>query len=340
MVFASLFALALLPQAATVPKKAEGEKVTLARRLKVGERLSYIVKAAYTNEEKSGDVLTFVPSDQEVRYNFTLDTLREKGDGIVEAYYLRPTMTVTIGDTGESGPVSKVQKINQRVRLTLAPNNELLDIKDETPKPPKKPGGNASLRLNRQAEGVVLSVIGEYIGEISRLSFFIGPFDSSLDLAPRLPNEAVKPGDTWKRTVGYAPQKTKGDGAKMATQRLDYTFRYDGLMQSRGKKVQRVSANLNLKTDLAAFGRQLGASLGDSIINKCPVTLDATIEYDLDPVNFQTLRAVANSSNSYQIYLRDRPTPIQEGRARGTTTLSLLSRGPTPAGATTVKKGG
>ncbi len=308
----------------STPKAAP---IVLARRFSARERLAYSVKASYTEERRSGETITFVPQDVEQAYGFTLDVLRLKNDGFAEVRYRRPSATFTIGDTADRGPVAKTTKLNEVVRLTVSPINEVTDVVDETPrKPAKTPKRAASLRFARQADGATLALLSQFAGEITRLSFFLGSLDSSLDLAPRLPLEEVAPGDTWKRTVGYSPQKIKGEKSKQDVQRLDYTYTYVGIVESRGKRVHRVTAALSLKTDIADFGRQLAGDRGESLITKAPITLDASIEYDLDLATRHTLRAVATSRNSVRIFLKGIPNPIQESRAKGTTTLVLLSK--------------
>ena len=328
LAIAALGLPAASPAPATQATKAGAAPVVLRRRFTPGETLSYAVRAAYTSEERGGELLTFVPSDVEQAYTFTLAVTKPKADGFVEATYRRPRLVFTIGDTVERGPVAKTIPLNQVVDLTLSPVNEITDVTDRSPKDKKGGALLVARPAPAQAEGVILSVVSEFVQEIQRISFFLGSLQTSLDLAPRLPLEAVRPGDTWKSTVGYSPQKLKGQGAKMATQRLDYTYTYDGLVESRGKTVQRITAKLALKTDLAEFGKQIAEQYGagDSIITKAPVTLEATIAYDLDPKTLHTLRAVANSKNSFGIYVKGLATPVQEERAEGTTTLRLVSR--------------
>ena len=260
-------------------------------------------------------------------YDFSIDVLRLKNDGFAEIRYKRPVARVTIGDTVESGPVTRKFPLNWNLRMTTSPLNEPTDVIDETPKPKAKKAALVRSARPAQADGAILAILGQVAGEIQSLSFFIGGFDTSLDLAPKLPVEAISPGATWKHTVGYAPQKLKGEAKKQANQRLDYTYTYVGLVPNPGGKgkVHRITAALALKTDVAEFGRQLAGERAD-IITKAPITLEAQIEYDLDPVTRHTIRATATSRNTVQLYLRPYTAPYQESRARGTTTLTLLSR--------------
>ncbi len=323
----SLFLLAASQGGAApvTPKPAaKAAPIELYRKYVSGEKLSYAVKAAYVEEERAGEQITFFPSDVEQGYNFTIDVLKLKNDGFAELRYKRPFARVTIGDTVERGPVSRKIPLNWNLRMTASPLNETTDVIDETPK--KKGASAAWLRSTRpQADGAIVAILGQVLGEIQQLSFFIGSFDSSLDLAPKLPVEAISPGDTWKRTVGFAPQTLKGEAKKQANQRLDYAYTYVGIV-ARGKtKVHRVVSTLSLKTDVAEFGRQLVGERAD-VITKVPVTLEAQIEYDLDLKTRHTIRAVATSRNTMQLFVKGYTAPYQESRAKGTTTLSLLSR--------------
>lgn len=338
-----LLAAAQTAGAGTAPA-AKAAPVELYRKFTVGERLSYAVKASYTTEERSGTQITFLPADIQQSYAFTLDVLKSKADGFAEVKYLRPNFKVSI-DVGD-GPQARTTKVDQRLKMTVSPLNEPTDIVDETPKKKPKSTAEAGVILmraaRRQADGAILALLGQFANEIQSLSFFTGPFDVALDLAPKLPIDPVSPGDTWKSTVGYAPQALKGEAKKQATQRLDYTYTYLGLVAVGKTKVQRIVAKLSLKTDVADFGRQLAGDRAE-IFTKAPITLDAEIVFDLDPKTLHTLRATATSRNTVQLYVKGFSAPLDESRAKGTTTLSLISRTvPPPAKAGTkprVRKG-
>lgn len=331
-----LLAVALPGQSSSVGSSVNGfsagkkaAPIELRRVYKAGQRLTYAVKAAYTEESRGGNQITFLPQGYEQSYTFLLDILKLKADGFADARYRRPKFVFTIGDTAERGPVARVLDRNQVVRLQLSPINEVTDIVDETPKKKTQSFRAAGRRL-QQADGATFGLYQQFSQEIAQLSFFLGGFDSSLDLAPRLPIEEVAPGDTWKRTVGYAPQKIKGEKAKQDITRLDYLYTYVGIIPSNGKKVHRITATLKLDTDVAEFGRQLAGEGGRNVLSKAPITLDASIEYDLDLKTLDTIRAVARSQNSSKLYVRGIPNPVQETRAKGTTTLTLVSKGTVP----------
>ncbi len=206
-----------------------------------------------------------------------------------------------IGETADSPPQDIVEKLNLDFRLTVSPINEILEMKDLNEKPTKPPVNGSSDLLTSAAvlrQGGLGDVLTGSLSEMYRLSLFAGNFDSSLDFAPRTPFDAVKVGDSWKRTVGYQPQKLAGKGNKQAMQRLDYTFTYKGLVDSEGKNVYRVEGTLDLKTDLGDFINQLvGQKPEDTGLSKIPLTMKSTIEFDLDMKTRTTLLAQATTES-------------------------------------------
>jgi hypothetical protein len=290
--------------------------VELTRKFVKGEKSAYTVKSDLTVEHRAGSLNTFIPEDIGIRYAFTTEVLSLGPDGIAKVRYVRPSITQIEGETFDSPPKPTVEKLNQDVLLTLSPINEILDTKDQTPK--KK--GKARWTFARAQE----DPIEDSMDEVYRLALFIGPLDSSLDLAPRLPLEEVKVGDTWKRTVGYQPQTIKGSDKK-AVQRLDYVYTYQGFKTVNGKAVIRIAGALDLDTDLGAFVNQLiGKPASETGIKEIPLKLKGRITFDLDPKSLKTLRAVGTTEGEFKVFLTAQPDePIAEERLRGTTTLSL-----------------
>lgn len=232
------------------------------------------------------------------------------------------------GETFDSPPKTKRVNLKYDFRLTVSPYNEVLDMKDLTPKkkPPKK-GKAGIFGAPVEPQVTVQAFVGQFIGELYRLSLFTGNLESALDLAPRLNFDDVKVGDTWKRTVGYQPQKLQGKEGKQAVQRLDYTYTYKGLVNGEKGKVHRVEAKLSFNTDLAEFVRQItGASSSDLSLEKLPLSLDATIQFDLDPKTKHTLHAEAVSTGSFQIFEPNKTSPAFEEKMQGHTTMHLVSR--------------
>lgn len=302
--------------------------VSLGRVFTPKEKLTYAVRSNLHSETRPRGLQTWIPEDLDINYDFTTEVEGLKADGIVVMRYQRPTVTEIQGETFDKPPVAKKQKVNYDFRLTVSPFNEVLEMKDLTP--PKKPAKKTKAAYWKTPAGrqVLQGMIGQFVSEVYRLSLFVGNFESALDFAPRTPFDAVNVGDTWKRTVGYQPQKLKGKDGKMATQRLDFTYTYKGLVNGAKGKVHRVEGKLNFNTDLAEFVNQtFEVTSADTGLKAVPLSLDSTIVFDLDPKTRHALEANAQSDGQFKIVLTDNENdPIQEEKIKGRTSLKLVSR--------------
>ncbi len=333
----SILALALLlPSGPGQVKPLE-----LSRKFTAGEKLSYYARAQFVDEQRQGIVQTFIPQDEEINYRYTMLVQKVKADGIAEILYQRPTMTFVMGDTAESASKSEVEKLDYKYLLDVSPVNEVVSEKDLNPKKAKeKPKSkdrdglfsqslkNKVLRQGTQADGVAYGLLLSFVGEIQRLAFFVGPLDSGLDIAPKFPFDEVSVGSTWKKTVGYSPQKLKGQGDKQAVQRIDYTYTYMGVMKNKdGKDIQRIQAIAKLDTDLIEYARQLvGGSASSSMFKSVPLKFDAKIDFDLDMTTLHMVKASAESSGSFGIAVKGAEQPLLEDRFKGRTSVKLEGR--------------
>lgn len=319
---------------------AQAQPIKLSRVFSKGEKLQYDLRSSINSESRGLGLQTWIPEDLDIVYKFSIEVLALKTDGIADVKYLRPSITEIEGETVDSPPKPKVEKLNQELLLTVSPANEILKIKDntkkETPKKPpaktpaKKPPllwSNPSTLAYSRGQDSLSMLLSQFVGEIYRLSLFLGPLDSSLDLAPRLPFDDVRKGDTWKRTVGYSPQKLKGKGDKLAVQRLDYTYTYEGIVSSQSKQVHRITADLEVKTDLAEFVHQTyGVKADVTGLKEIPLNFKGRIEFDLDQKSMRTLRAVGTSQGGFKVVATQFPNdPIQEENFKGRTILKLLN---------------
>jgi len=308
---------------------ASGPAVSLYRVSHAGEKLAYDVKSHLQIEFRTLGLQTWIPEDLDLNYGFTTQVVKVKPDGIVDLHYLRPTITEVRGETADSPPKESTTKLNLDFLLTLSPLNQIVGAKDQ-----KKSAATDHVihelapgeRL--AAQDAMQALVGQFVQEIYRLALNTGSFDSALDFAPKLPVDDVKPGDTWKTTVGYSPQKLAGAGGKSAVQRLDYTYTYEGVVESKGRKVHRVSATLELNTDLADFFHQsLGVKSEDTGVKSIKLNLKTKIDFDLDLDTKQTLRAVSESQGGFSFIVNQYPDqPIQEENIKGRTILSLVGR--------------
>lgn len=306
--------------------QAGGEAISLSRKFLANQVLDYSVEGNLTVEQRAGDLQTFIPEDITQRYGFTLTIQKPKVDGIVQALYQRPNITQVTESAGEPPQTIKFP-LNYKLQMDVSPVNDVLDVIDLTPKEPKKKGSQRAtfhLLQDNLTDNVAAGLLGQFVGEMYRLALFTGNLDSSMDFAPKLPLDKVKVGDTWKRTVGFTPQKNKVD-ANQAVQRLDYTYTYKGKMNnSAGKEVLRISAEFSTKADLAAYAAQLlGEKNASGEIKKLPLELSASIDFDLDPVTHHTLRASAKSVGKFEIYVGGMSNALLQTNLRGRTTLKL-----------------
>jgi hypothetical protein len=293
--------------------------VLLKREYKANEKLAYAVRSTMHSDLRGGQLITWLPEDLGVNYDFSLVVEQLKPDGIAVVRYRRPTVDEVHGETFDTPEKTEVVHANIDYRLTVSPFNEVLDMRDLATKKNLTPWPTA-----RTQEGG--DMVTEFLSEMARLALFVGNLDSALDLAPKTPFDAVKVGDTWKRTVGYQPQKLKGKN-ELAVQRLDYTYTFQGLVDSEKGKVLRVQAKLDFSNDLAEFLRQVTESdLSQAGLGKLPMKLSATIDFDLDPKTKLTLRADARSEAGFQIFKPDAENPLYEEKMKGHTTLALVGR--------------
>lgn len=306
--------------------------VELFRKWTAGEKLTYSTKAQFTDEQRVGDLQTFLPTDQDISYRHTLEVQKVKADGIAEVLFERPSMTIVMGDSGDSSAKSVTEKMDLKQLLDVSPTNKVLSVKNLNTKKEKdkKGGGLQSLKFARQAQGniadlVTQSFLLDFVQDFQRLAFFVGAGDSGLDISPSMPFEEVKVGDTWKSTATYQPQKLKGQGEKQAVQRLDFTYTYKGMMKSKeGKDIQRIQATVDFNNDIVDYARQVvGASKASMQVKAAPIKFNATINFDLDPQTLHLVKAIAESKGSFSLSLKGVEQPYVEDRFKGRTIVKL-----------------
>lgn len=324
MVSAAL-ALAILAQAQDAP-------VELFRQFTVGKTLNYSVKSHLMTEQKQHGQPFFMPSELDINYDSSIEVKAIKTDGFADVVYKRPTMTIIEGETADSPPVANVEKADFNLAMTLSPINEITNLKDLNAKPEDKPKGKAggglmtlrTFAIDGATQQIVLPGM-EYIQEVYRLALFTGSLDGALDLAPKLPYEEVKKGDTWQRTVSYQPQKLKGKDGKSAVQRLDYTYTYDGIVTKENVNYHQITGTLKLDTDMAPFFNQMvGATEGMTGWKSLPLKMDSKVVFLLDDKTKNTVRADAESTGGWGLIVTPMPDKfIIEEKIKGRTSLRL-----------------
>ena len=239
---------------------------------------------------------------------------------------------MTEGATVDKDPVTTPEKLNQIVQLTMSPINEVLDAKDQTPKKKGSTDQVAYLKAAMARTGAsksqisLMEFIAPFIQEMEQLCVIHRKFRQFASyLAPKLDLAAVKPGSTWKRTIGYQPQKLGSKAAKTVVQRLDLTYTYKGLMDSHNKKVQRITANVALDTDIANYlNEMVDMTSAQTGLKTIPMKYNATIDFDLDPKTLQTLSANLDSNGSFKIFVTAFQDPLVEENIKGSNILTLL----------------
>jgi hypothetical protein len=328
-------ALTLLAAVTALSPQAPSEPVNLGRVFAKNERLFYQVRSGLTAEQRMPALrqTTWMPEDFDINYNFTMHVQEMRQDGIAVLNYKRPSMTFIEGETMDSPPKSRTENVNLDLLLTVSPINEMIDMKDlAPPKPAARSGGRSGSFTIASTRGVLddplSEILDQFVGEMYRLTLFAGSLDSALDLSPKLNRPTVKVGDTWRRTVGYQPQRLQGKDGKSVVQRLDFEYVYKGEVTVDGKKFHRVEASYDLKTDLADFiNDTFEVDAGVTGISKLPLNLKSTVKFDLDPVTRHTTLAQAETQGGYQIFVTEmRDVPVMEMRLRGRTTLTLANR--------------
>lgn len=313
------------------PAQADAKPVTLARVAKANEKLSYQLSSRLHVDVRQVGLETWIPQTFDLSYGFTTDVASVSPGGMIVEHYLRPLMVETEGETADSPPKTQTEKVNLNLMLTISPINEIVSVKDLTPakpSPKKADSGGGDYSTYASVPIVQKDFIGQFVSEIYRLALNAGSLDSALDFSPKLPLDDVKPGDTWKHTVGYSPQKLKDSKDKNAVQRMDYTYTYQGLVDSDGKKVRRVTADLDLNTNLADFLHQLVKQTPQETgIKEIMLNIKSHIDFDLDPTTCETLKAVSSSTGGFSITLTEHPDqPLHEERFKGEGTLKLVGR--------------
>jgi hypothetical protein len=304
------------------------QAVELYRQWKPNSLLTYQVKSHLYAESRHYMTSIYIPETLDQNYNFTMKVGEVSTEGFAKVDYKRPKVEVIEGETAESPAVTRFEELNEHLALTLSPVNAITEVKDLTPKK-KEDGGGGLLWLRATATmgPEVQDIIGSFVGDLYRMALFIGNAETAVDFGPRLPLLEVEKGDTWEITASYQPQKLKGKPGQMATQRLDYTYVYDGVVEVEGKKLHRITATLKFDNDIAPFvNDMLGMTAAQSGLRGLKLKMDAKMEFDLDHETKNTLAIRADSVGSMAIEVTEIPDrPVIEENIKGRTRLKLLS---------------
>lgn len=296
------------------------QAANLQRTFVTGQKDVYKVETHLQEQVRGGELETWLPSDLDIDYQFITKIIRVLPGGEAEVDYLRPPMTTIEGESADSGQTTEKEKTNHHYKLRVSPINEVLSEEEVVPPKEKWTATHVAAVRQRSLSAFLLS----FVGDLVRLSIFVGSFENSLDMNPRFSLTPVKVGDTWKRTASYQPQKLKGAKKEMAVQRLDYTYVYDGPQTEDGKKFVQITMKLHIDTNLAPYANQLVEG-GDSGLSTFPLKMDCTAVFKLDPKTLQTLSAEGHSTGFMSIWLKGQDTAVEELKFTGESSLERIA---------------
>jgi len=298
--------------------------VDLSRVFKKGATYTYGVKTHMLTEQRQQGVITYIPSEVDINYDFTYKVDDIKPSGFASVRYKRPFMSIIDGETADAPATETKEKVNYDLQIELSPVNAVVGIKDLTDG--KLQTNLLNRRMAAKGLGTTQDIVSQFAGELQRLALFIGSLDSALDFNPKLPFEEVKLGEKWKRTVSYQPQELKGSKGEHAVQRLDMEYSYAGIIEKAGKKYHRINATLALDTDASLFINQaMGMTANQSGLEKLPLKLNSTIEFDLDLNTRDTVYAKALTKGGWSLKVVGEAEERVEEKINGRASITLKS---------------
>jgi hypothetical protein len=298
-------------QTPQVEPNADAAKVApkqLRRQLPIGLEEIYGYSALLTSERRDPrmNLDTYLPETQRLMYQFKLNVKEKKADDIVVLDYLRTGFKVAVEGGAEGEQYIPMDGGNLNFKITLSPTNAVLDLVDISPKKPEKKVKDENVMwLRRLQDGGVVSgqaltqqVVGQFFQELQRMSLMIGSLDSSMDFAPKLPDEEVVPGDTWEETVSYQPQRARGTKST-TVQRLDMTYTYVGLVKVNGKPFEQIKGSVTMDANLKDYiDGAYGIPKAQSPFKSVNVKFQMNSVFNLDPKSLRTVYAEVRSNGN------------------------------------------
>ncbi|MCU0317381.1 MAG: hypothetical protein MUC92_12385 [Fimbriimonadaceae bacterium] len=340
--FVSAFALVALSQASQPATAPPQERVDINRQFTVGQRLNYQVRSSLLLEIQEYGRPFFQPVDQEVNYDFYQAVTGIDEAGFAKLEYSRTMFEFVMGESSLGPRASTKENPKDRFELRLSRVNAITDFKQiQAPKPASGRSGGAMELLQRIQLSRALARAGatpemqvsvppfllNFANDMRRLALFVGSFESSMDFAPMLPLRSPRLGETWRQTVSSAPQQLRGKN-QQAVQRVDVTYKYDGLVTENGQRFHKVTGVYSLDSDAAAYVNQVvGATPAETGLRRMPLKLDGKLTFLLDEKTRHTVRGTAEAKGGWSIIITQLDQPILEERISGRSTLRLASTG-------------
>ena len=328
----SLLAAAVMGQAAAQP-------TDLSRVFTKGETFRYQVRTELIIERKfpAFGEQTAVPESQGLEFTSSLEIKEVKGGGFATAIYRRPFMTLVLGETAAEPERRQRINTNFNLQMDISPINEVTALKDlNPPARPARPGGGSMNQLNvmmpqEDPRASIGAFVEQFAGALYQFAFGVSSIDDGIDLSPKLPYEPVVVGEMWKRTVGFAPQRS-GTGGRVENRRFDIEFTYAGPVQRNGRTMLLVNGLLKVDGDVAGFINQdAGRGAADTGIREFALKMEAKIAFYLEPKTRHTVEADVTTQGSMRLVVTQTATPLMEEKFSGSLRMRRLAN-PTPSG--------
>lgn len=315
MMMAAVMALALSP----------AEPVTLERVFRQGETLTFDFSTRINLDVRDYPLETFIPVNDRVLYTFTLTTERLKPDGVADVRFKRNKVTIRYGERFDEPPKEEKVGRDENFLFTLSRTNQVLSLRDESPKPPPSGGGLRSAMLryaSPAAAEMAFDIIDDWITQMHQLAGFVNFFD----LGPILPAHPVEPGETWKETIGYAPV-TVAEGAdkgRTLNARIDYVYTFMGEANYQGRPVYHIQGTYKHDTDAAKYIEDLlKEARMASPYKEIRLRMEGKVDYYLEKTTCAVIRINAEAEGYFGLTVNQMPdAPVMEEKIKSSASLT------------------
>jgi len=301
------------------------EPVTLERVFRQGETSTYDFTTRIMLDAREYPQETFFPVNDQVYYTFTLTTERLKPDGVADVRFKRNKVTIRYGERFDEPPKEEKVGRDESLLFTLSRTNQVLSLRDESPKPPPSGGGLRSAMLRNAspaAAEMAFDIIDDWITQMHQLAGFVNFFD----LGPILPAHPVEPGGTWKETVGYAPV-TVAEGAdkgRTLNARIDYVYTFMGEANHGGRAVYHIQGTYKQDTDAAKYIEDLlNEARMASPFKEIRLQMEGKVDYYLDKSTCAVIRINAEANGYFGLTVNELPdAPVMEEKIKSRASLT------------------
>lgn len=301
------------------------EPITLERVFRQGETLTFDFSTRINLDIRDYPLETFIPVNDRVLYTFTLTTERLKPDGVADVRFRRNKITIRYGERFDEPPKEEKAGREENILFTLSRTNQVLSLRDESPKPPSSGGGvrAALLRYSSPAAAeMAFDIIEDWITQMHQLAGFVNFFD----LGPILPTHPVEPGATWKETIGYAPV-TVAEGAdkgRALNARIDYVYTFIGEASYQGRPVYHIQGTYKHDTDAAKYiADLLKEARMASPYKEIRLRMEGKVDYYLEKTTCAVIRINAEAEGYFGLTVNQMPDgPVMEEKIKSSASLT------------------